>query len=97
MEEVDPGGQNWPRGAEQGRHVSLPANVYSLTSHSEHGALPVDVLCFPATHCVHSPPSGPLDPLLHIQSLRELLPDGDDDRGGHRMHVYIVMAPTVVE
>jgi len=97
VEEVDPGGQNWPRGAEQGRHVSLPANVYSPTSHSEHGALPVDVLCFPATHCVHSPPSGPLDPLLHIQSLRELLPDGDDDRGGQLEHVLDVVAPEVAE
>ena len=97
MEEVDPGGQNWPRGAEQGRHVSLPANVYSPTSHSKHGALPVDVLCFPATHCVHSPPSGPLDPLLHIQSLRELLPDGDNDRGGQLEHVLDVVAPEVAE
>ena len=98
MEEVDPGGQNWPAGAEQLRHVALPADVvYSPTPHSEHGASPVDVLCFPATHCMHSPPSGPLDPLLHIQSLRELLPDGDDDRGGQLEHVLDVVAPEVAE
>ena len=98
MEEVDPGGQNWPAGAEQLRHVALPADVvYSPTPHSEHGAVPVDGLCFPATHWVHVPPLDPLDPLLHIQSLRASLPDSDDDRAGQLRHVPDVVAPEVVE
>ena len=98
MEEVDPAGQNRPGVAEQLRHVVLSADVvYSPTSHSEHEALPVDVLYSPATHWVHVPPLDPLDPLLHIQSLRASLPDSDDDREGQLRHVPDVVAPTAVE
>ena len=51
----------------------------------------------PAVQIVQGPPSGPLDPLLHVQSLRAWLPDGDDDREGQLEHVLDVVAPEVVE
>ena len=51
------------------------------------GATQVGELVYvPAVQLVQDPPTGPikpLDPLLHVQSLRASLPDGDDDRGGH--------------
>ena len=46
---------------------------------------------------MHVPPSGPDDPLLHVQSLRASLPDGDDDWEGQFEHANIFVAPTVVE
>ena len=51
----------------------------------------------PAVHLVQDPPSGPLDPLLHVQALRASLPDGDDDREGQLEHMLDVGAPKVVE
>ena len=48
----------------------------------------------PAVQIVQGPPSGPLDPLLHVHSLRAWLPDGDDDREGQLEHV---VAPEVAE
>ena len=51
----------------------------------------------PAVQIVQGPPSGPLNPLLHIQSLRAWLPYGDDDREGQLEHVLDVVAPEVFE
>ena len=54
----------------------------------------------PAVQLVQDPPTGPikpLDPLLHVQSLRASLPDGDDDREGQLEHVLNAVAPTAVE
>ena len=52
---------------------------------------------------VQSPPSGPLDPLLHVQSLRALLPwlhefpTHVDDRAGQPKHMLDVGVPEVLE
>ena len=54
-------------------------------------------LYLPAVQRVQDPPLGPLDPMLHVQSLGALLPDGDDDREGQLRHVLDVVAPEVVE
>ena len=54
----------------------------------------------PAVQLVQDPPTGPikpLDPLLHVQSLRASLPDGDDDWEGQLKHMLDVVAPEVVE
>ena len=51
----------------------------------------------PAVQIVQGPPSGPLDPLLHVHLLRAWLPDGDDDREGQLEHVLDVVAPEIVE
>ena len=51
----------------------------------------------PAVQIAQGPPSGPLDPLLHVHSLRAWLPDGDDDREGQLEHVLDVVAPEIVE
>ncbi len=44
---------------------------------------PCVALNFPATHCVHVPPSGPVDPLLHVQSDKDELPGGEFEFVGH--------------
>ena len=62
-----------------------------------HAVDPADALYLPATHCEHIPTSGPLDPLLHVHSLRAWLPNDDDDREGQLEHVLDVVAPEVVE
>ena len=57
----------------------------------------------PAVQIVQGPPSGPLDPLLHVQALRASLPDVHnpgthvDDRAGQLKHMLDVGAPEVVE
>ena len=47
---------------------------------------PVPILCFPATHAVQVPPSGPVWPLLHRQSDNVLLAAGDAEFAGHVSH-----------
>ena len=60
-------------------------------------AEPGEILYVPAVQIVQDPPSGPLDPLLHVQSLRASLPDGDDDWEGQLKHMLAVVAPEIVE
>ena len=40
-------------------------------------AVPVDALYFPASHAVHVPPSGPENPALQVQCVKEALPAGE--------------------
>ena len=59
-----------------------------------------ELVYVPAVQLVQDPPSGPikpLDPLLHVQSLRTSLPDGDDDWDGQLEHVLDAVAPEIVE
>ena len=63
----------------------VPAYV-PLTQRAQE-AEPVELLYVPAVHLVQDPPSGPLDPRLHVQSLIISLPGGDDDREGQTAHV----------
>jgi ABC-type cobalt transport system substrate-binding protein len=55
----------------QALHVVLAAAFtvveYVPAPQSVHAAAPVDVLYFPATHAVHVPPSGPVEPVLQVQ------------------------------
>ena len=59
--------------------------------------VPDELLYLPATQLVHGPPLGPLKPLLHVQSLAELLPEGELDPEGQLEQVLDVVAPDVVE
>ena len=54
-------------------------------------------LNFPATHEVHDPPSGPVYPLLQLQSDNALLAAGDAEFAGHSSHVLSLVAPSDVE
>ena len=66
-------------------------------------AEPGELLYVPAVQLVHAPPSGPLDPLSHVQSLRASLPAVHnpgthvDDRAGQPKHMLDVAAPEVLE
>jgi hypothetical protein len=54
--------------------VAPDAIEYVPAPQSEHVAAPVDVLYFPATHRLHGPPSGPVDPALQVQLAKVPLP-----------------------
>lgn len=48
-----------------------------------HAAFPDDILYFPAMHGEHGPPSMPVDPELHLQSVTFLLASGALEFVGH--------------
>ena len=54
-------------------------------------------LNLPGRQLVHGPPPGPLKPLLHVQSLAELLPEGELDPEGQLEQVLDVVAPEAAE
>jgi len=64
-------------------HSALPAaSWYSPFSHLTQGPLPGSALCVPAGHAEHSPPSGPVNPALHVQLVTMSAPsdnEADDD------------------
>mgnify|MGYP007083791800 CR=1 FL=1 len=55
-----------------------------------HAADPNTILYFPATHEVHGPPSGPVEPALQVQSVETKLPVRELEFAGHCMHVEAV-------
>ena len=59
---------------------------YLPAAHSAHKALPVDALYLPGTQAVHSSPSDPVYPLLHLQLTRVPLPTAEYELDGHAMH-----------
>ena len=64
----------------QVRHVELaeaPILVeYVPVPQFVHRPDPVNALYFPATHAEHVPPSGPAEPALQVQFVKEVLPTG---------------------
>jgi hypothetical protein len=70
---------------------------YVPAAQSVHTALPVAILYLPATQEVHTPPSGPVDPALHVQAVRAELGLGEMELIGHATQVAASVAPTVVE
>ena len=48
--------------------VAPTAVEYVAAAQSVHTALPVAILCLPAVHAEHTPPSGPVKPALHVQA-----------------------------
>jgi hypothetical protein len=61
-----------------------------------HTAFPEPVLYLPTTQFTQSPPSGPVEPALHLQSAFAPLPSSEYEFDGQSPHVFDV-APTVVE
>jgi len=60
-----------------------------------HAAFPAAILYLPATHWVHDPPSGPVEPALHAQSVIVLLPAGESALVGHETQPELAAAPCV--
>ena len=64
----------------QALHVELaedPTAVeYVPAAQSLQTAEPVDALYLPASHAAHVPPSGPENPALQVQFVKEVLPTG---------------------
>ena len=77
--------------------VAPTAVEYVPIWQSSHVSDPANSLYFPATHCEHVPPSGPVELALQVQAVSIELPDGNDEWAGQLSHVYIFVAPTVVE
>ena len=61
------------------------------------GDEPFEYLYVPAIHIVHKPPSGPVNPLLHMQSLATMLPENEPELAGQVIQVLDVTAPVAVE
>lgn len=61
-----------------------------------HPALPDVSLYSPAAQALHAPPSGPVYPTLHLQSVRVVLPDALLVLGGHAVHAAADVAPVTV-
>ena len=70
---------------------------YLSAAQSVQTALPVVVLYLPATHAVHGPPLGPVNPTLQVQAMRVKLAIGELELVGHVRQVVATVAPTVVE
>jgi hypothetical protein len=83
------------------RHVvQLASDLFTavenvFTAQFEHTTDPTVVLYFPATHPVHTAPSGPVYPALHLHFVIAPLPSTDCVYIGQPTHVLLVAATTV--
>jgi hypothetical protein len=64
---------------------------YVPAAQSVHTALPVVVLYLPVVQAVHVPPSGPVDPALHVQAVITMLVLGELELVGHVVHAALRM------
>ena len=78
-------------------HVHRRAGHHGESMVGRKHDVPDELLYLPATQLVHGPPLGPLKPLLHVQSLSELLPEGELDPEGQLEQVLDVVAPEAAE
>jgi len=69
---------------------------YLPAPQSMQAALPTPVLYLPAPQSTHVPPSSPVQPALHVQSVCASLASGALEFGGHPWHT-LDAAPTTVE
>ena len=65
--------------------------------HVVHSAEPTSILCFPAAHAVHVPPSTPVYPALQRQLVERLLPSRDCELLGQLRQEPTPAAPRVSE
>ena len=83
------------------RHV--PSTVacvlveYFPVPQSVHAALPVLILYLPATQAEQTPPFGPVNPALQVQSPAAELALYEIEFEGHVIHVVEIVAPVLVE
>ena len=88
--DVDPGADEAPVG--HAVHALAPAVAeYAPAGQFVHGALPRTFLNVPATHAVQASPSGPVYPMLHLQSDKTFVVcvNGVLDCTGHEVHPVI--------
>ncbi len=64
---------------------------YVPAAQSVHTAVPVVVLYLPVVQAVHVPPSGPVDPALHVQAVITMLVLGELELVGHVVHAALRM------
>ena len=68
------------------KSTAAGTGLYRPGPHAVQFAGPTFVLNFPALHSVHSMPSSPKYPGLHLQSTISSLSDGESDPNGQTMH-----------
>ena len=70
---------------------------YVPAAQSVHAALPVLILYLPATQAEQTPPFGPVNPALQVQSPAAELALYEIEFEGHVIHVVEIVAPVLVE
>ena len=70
---------------------------YVPVPQSVHAALPVATLYLPAAHGEHTPPSGPVEPVLQVQAVAAELGLGELELPGHAKQVDSIVAPVVAK
>ena len=63
----------------------LPSGEMESLGQLEQEAEPEALLYVPAVQLVHGPPSGPLEPALHLHALLLALPEGELALSGHEV------------
>ena len=64
----------------------LPAGEVESAGQFRQSEEPVSALYEPPKHCVHVPPSGPLDPALHLHTVMTVLAAGELEIAGQFTH-----------
>ena len=70
----------------QDEHMVTPAPEYIPIPHSVQLALPDEFFHVPAAHGVQGPPSDPVVPASHLQSVTSRLPSKELEFDGHAEH-----------
>jgi len=63
-----------------------------LAGQSVHAVFPLIVLYLPAIQPVHRPPSGPVNPAVHVQAVRAWLVVGEVEPAGQSVHAALPVA-----
>jgi hypothetical protein len=72
------------------KQVDKPVvSEYVPLSHRLQTASPTTFLYLPATHAVHGPPFGPVDPVLQVQLVKASLPGGELEFDGQTLQVAV--------
>ena len=64
-----------------------PSRLTEFGGHPEQAPEPIAILYVDAKHAVHSPPSGPVYPWLHLQLARVPLPTAEYEYDGHAVYI----------
>jgi hypothetical protein len=95
METLADGELVFPGHTEHVTEVLAPITAeYVPVPQSVHATLPLIVLYFPATHTVQTPPFGPENPALQVQTV---LDAAELEFAGHAIQADETVAPTVTE
>jgi hypothetical protein len=77
--------------------VAAVETEYVPTPQLLQAALPLAILYVPAAHVEHTPPSGPVDPALQVQSAMASLELGELELPGHVTQAAAAVAPVESE